>query len=157
MTVSQNRTIVPDSSGLTYLQWPNQPAGQTLDYSIDLSQVLSPDDAPASIDVRINPSGSGELTASVVYATLDLATITMAGGVPGRLYQVSVNVTTTLGCIVELIPRVYVSLAGGLPPIPLPPVAGFGPATSWTNSPYIAWSAGIDIELENAAGVWKWG
>lgn len=136
--------------------FPSRPQGATLDYCLDVNFAIDPAvDFPFKVSAAIAPSGDGELISSnLTYNTSsNLITVTLAQGVPCRVYTVMFTLWMLDGRIYEI--PAYQSVAPGLPgyPQPFPPDPGFGDAITWlpggfnftnpVNSGYIALFAGI--------------
>ena len=128
------RTIVYGSSVAPYLQWPVAQPSDTLDYGLDMSSVVTPEtDTIIQVVASVQPSGSGELTITQLYVIGNVVVIWLSGGVATRTYQIQLDITTVNARSYSLVAYLPVSSELAVPPVPLPPVAGFGTTTTWTS------------------------
>jgi len=159
--VGQSRSIILSPSGNDYLQWPIAEPDDDLDYYLNIGAPLAQyNDSISLISVSVSPSGSGELqptylnTSDSIQQTIELW---LAGGVPGRIYTVRVDVVTVENRTFSWLVNLPIDIQYAIPPIPLAPNPGFGPPLVWINSP-IELESGIGFwELENGTGAWFWG
>ena len=106
--------------------WPLKLQAGSLNYSLNISPVLTPGvDFISSVSVACSPSGSGEMVISNPIVTNTVLTLTTTGGVPGRVYTIEWTVICSDGLVYAFI--VY----QGVPPIPgylipVAPVPTFG-------------------------------
>lgn len=106
MTVSALRTITVGAPASIYgvcpvqpsLGWPMAQPDEVLDYSLDVSALLSDvDDTITSASLAVSPSGAGELTASALAVQGGVITVWLADGVAGRRYLIRVEAITAGG------------------------------------------------------------
>ena len=75
---------------------PQKQPLETLDWSLDIAQAISvPTDQIASVAVAAAPSGAGEIALTEIVALGDILTVTLAGGVAGRIYTLQFIVSMT--------------------------------------------------------------
>jgi hypothetical protein len=81
------------------LSWPAKDPEDVLDYELDISAALAghDSDAIASIDVNIQPSGTGQLAMTSSAADGAVAVLWFAGGIAGTVYSVQVTIGTAAG------------------------------------------------------------
>jgi hypothetical protein len=119
--------VFPSSS----LRWPAfgplQAPDDVLDYGYDATlETRHGNDPIQSLSLSIAPSGDGEMTASNLAVTGNLITVWMAGGVAGRLYLVSLEITLQSGRVFGRLIEVPIDPElATFPPVP-PPTPGFG-------------------------------
>ena len=84
------------------LNWPPKDPTDTLDYSLDISQIIAGNegDAIMTLDVVINPNNPGDLTLQSSSADGDLAVLWLSGGFAGTVYQVTVTIGTNGGRVI---------------------------------------------------------
>lgn len=154
---SIERTIVIDAAGLAYLQWPLAEPDDELDYTIDISAMLSNGDEIQTASIAVAPSGSGEM--QIEFGSISGAEITtvLAGGVPGRLYTVLIQATSVDGIIIPLTIYLPIDIQYGIPPFQVAPNPGFGTALIISNVLMELENGAGLWELENSAGQWVWG
>jgi hypothetical protein len=119
------------------LWFPARGNDASLDYSLNIASALDAGtDFPASATFAIAPSGAGEAVASsLTYSGgggIPVFTVTLSGGVQGRIYTWQLVVTCFNGLIYEFIG--YQGVIPGLPgyPVPVAPSPGFGTPITWT-------------------------
>ena len=133
------RTIVYGSSVAPYLQWPVAQPSDTLDYGLDMSSVVTPEtDTIIQVVASVQPSGSGELTITQLYVIGNVVVIWLSGGVATRTYQIQLDITTVNARSYSLVAYLPVSSELAVPPVPLPPVAGFGTTTTICSTHFLA-------------------
>jgi hypothetical protein len=117
------------------LVWPDKNPNEVLDYSVDLSDDLLPDEQIASVVVQIRPSGVGELYvaghSTSVYAQDNQAIVWLSGGVPGRFHLIRILVETDQGRTYEYFVTLRINEVPGEPPVAPPPNFDFGERSSW--------------------------
>jgi hypothetical protein len=113
------------------LFWPIAEPPDNLPYSLDVSAAIN--DAADTIGratASVAPSGTGEIAVSAVYVSGKIVTVTMSGGVPGRLYFVNIVVYTATGRSFSFYVELPLSLDQATSALPPPPSPGFGPVVS---------------------------
>ena len=126
---STARVIVLDAPGIAprgtlpcapaVLNWPPKDPTDTLDFTVDISEVIAGNegDAIATLDVVIGPSNPGDLTLVGSSADGDLAILWLSAGFAGVVYSVTVTIGTNSGRIIgRTINLPVVALA--TPPVP---------------------------------------
>jgi hypothetical protein len=81
------------------LSWPAKDPEDVLDYELDISAALAGDenDLIASIDVKIEPSGLGQLALTSAAVDGAVAILWLSGGVAPNVYSVQVTIVTAAG------------------------------------------------------------
>jgi hypothetical protein len=148
---STARVIVLDAPGILprgsrfcatpVLDWPPKDPTDTLDFTIDISQIVAGNegDAIATLDVVISPDNPGDLTLNASSADGDLAILWLSAGFADIVYAVTVTIGTNSGRIIGRTINLPV-LALAMPPIPpqaLTDQSG-NPITDQTDSPITA-------------------
>jgi len=154
--MTSDRTIIVDAAGTVFLQWPMAEVADSLDYVLDLSAVfIATNDIIAEVAVDVAPNGTGELVASNVRTDGWAITVTLSGGVAGRVYRVRFDVGTFEGRQYSWVSLLPISTAYNIYATRPPVNVGFGPAQDW---------ALMELEnqqgfwqLESGAGRWVWG
>ena len=105
--------------------------GDTLDYILDLSDALAGNDgdAIATLDISINPDGTGDLSLQSSSADGDQAILWLTSGVAGTTYAVTVVVGTNSGRIFSRTVSLPVEA------LATPPVAGSSIITDQSGAP----------------------
>jgi hypothetical protein len=131
------------------LFWPMAEPYDDLDYTLDLTAALAAPqgstgpDTILSVAVAAKPSGTGELSIGTVIAEDAGITIMLAGGVPGRTYQVETLVQTAEGRAMGWVVDLTIDPATATFPLPAPQSTNFGTP--------VAWSIGASFDFSNSA------
>lgn len=139
MAVSALRTLVvgvPANYGVVQpsLRWPMAGPDEVLDYSLDVSALLSDGaDTIASATLAVAPSGSGELTAAALSVIGGVITGWLGPGVAGRNYLVRVVALTLGGRAIERFVGLRVNPELATYPLPAAPNSGFGTPLAWNS------------------------
>jgi hypothetical protein len=99
--------------------WPPKDPGDTLDYSVDISEAIAGNegDVIMTLDVVISPNNPGDLTLQSSSADGDIAILWLTGGFAGTIYEVTVTIGTNSGRVIgRTINLPVVALA--TPPVP---------------------------------------
>lgn len=160
MTVSALRTVVVGAPANIYgvspvqpsLRWPMAEPDEALDYSLDVSALLSDvGDTIASASLAVSPSGAGELAASDLTVAGGIITGWLSGGVAGRRYTARIEAVTgtrTFEWLVGL--RIDPALATY--PLAAAPSSGFGTVLTWNASPQTGLQDSAGNVLHDSAG-----
>jgi hypothetical protein len=148
MTVSAARTIVIASPASTYgvllrmpsLRWPMAGPDEVLDYSLDVSALLSDTggDTIASAVLSVAPSGTGELVAAALSITDGVITGWLGPGVPGRNYTVRIEVVSNGGRTFQRDIGLLVDPELAVYPLPGAPSSDFGTPLTWNPGAIVA-------------------
>jgi predicted Zn-dependent protease len=115
------------------LIFPVKEPDEVLDFQIDATtKIADSADTINAVSVAIAPSGIGEMTVSEIKVNGSFITIWLNGGIPARIYQVNVQVSTTGNRTYEWPTVVQISSDLVTYPIAPPDSAGFGPALIWS-------------------------
>jgi len=101
------------------LSWPVKDPTDTLDYVVDISEVVAGNegDSVATIDVVISPDNPGDLALQSSSADGDLAILWFTAGFAGTVYSITITIGTNSGRVVgRTISLPVLSLA--MPPVP---------------------------------------
>lgn len=134
------------------LHWPAFGPLQQPDSYIDYSYVATQEtqgglDPITSASLSVAPSGAGELQPGFLSASNTTVTAWMNGGVPGRVYQVRLELMTEAGRVFEVLIRMEIDRAlMAWPPIE-PPSLDFGPAITLVGSPLFDFASSGYIAL----------
>lgn len=92
------------------LRWPNKAPGATLDYTIDVAELLDGTDTltSASAAVTVSPAASGGLTSDSVTVGDTAVTVMLSDGVASVDYDVQITVSSDAGRVLQLNVGVYV-------------------------------------------------
>lgn len=88
---------------------------------------------PTTVSVAASPSGGGELAVTTISVIRNVATVTVTGGVAGRVYTVSVTTAGGDGSTTEWLYYLPMSDVLAADPPTEPPNAGFGTPIIWTS------------------------
>ena len=106
---SDSRVVVLDSfvpvpRGATFaapapLNWPAKDPDDVLDYQFDISPAVIGNDGDgiATLDVMARPNEAGDVEITQVTADGPRAIVWVAGRQPGRVYTITISITTTSG------------------------------------------------------------
>jgi len=85
----------------TPLQWPVKDPTDTLDYVLDISEVIAGNegDAIMTLDVAISPANPGDLTLQSASASGFQAILWLTAGFAGTVYAITVSIGTNSGRI----------------------------------------------------------
>lgn len=115
-----------------------EPSIEYADFSYDAASLISPGDTITGLSMNAAPSGAGEVNLSRLglymnsAGAMQLVTVWITGGVPGRTYLYRLNVYTALIRVLTVtIGQVADPLLAPACPIPPPPNPGFGSLTTW--------------------------
>ena len=152
MTISAARTIVLPSAAqppafYQPLVWPCAQPGEDLDYSLDMTAVLSDvgGDTISAVTAELSPSGSGEASLIDLGVMGAVVSLQISGGVAGRVYLADVAVTCSIGRAFVYTPQLPMSEAlFAFPPSP-PPSTGFGTSITWTPEGVVFGSSFIPV------------
>jgi hypothetical protein len=144
MTVSAIRTIVVGGAAAPawsqynvpaypqVLRWPVAEPDEVLDYSLDVSSLLSDvGDTIASATLAVSPSGAGELVASALSVLGGVITGWLGGGVAGRRYVVRIQAVTNGARSFSRLVGLPIDPTLATCPLPAAPDLDFGPVITW--------------------------
>ena len=110
--------------------------GESLDYTFDISTAIAVgSDIVSNLSVQIAPSGAGEMVASNLSVNGTLATITVTGGQPTRIYTILFAATMTDGRVYYFVVNQMVAAVFVTDQAPAPPSTGYGSTMTWTYAP----------------------
>jgi hypothetical protein len=114
---------IAKATPLTPMWWPAKEAGESRQYALDVSEVVT--EQIYSVGVGSAPSGPGELDLSNFDGYGAVFYLRTSGGQPTRIYQIRFTVQLVDGQILRFI--VHQAIPPGLPgyPIPEPPSTSF--------------------------------
>lgn len=146
------------------MKWiPQVEPASFLDYTENVADAITNPftktvDPLRSLSLTIQPSGAGELVASML--TVDptgfLVTWWLTGGVPGREYLINLVGTTLAGRVYQWLFGVNVDPIFATNPIPPSPNPGFGPAITWFFAPAPPFPA-LFFDNKLNFGAWPFG
>jgi hypothetical protein len=84
------------------LVWPIKSPGATLDYSINIAQLLDSTDSVAAVSAAVLPDVPGGLTIDDTDVFGTTATVWLTGGVDGTDYEVQVTLSSDAGRIEQM-------------------------------------------------------
>ena len=118
----------------SHLWWPKALPQSNLDYAANACRELhASGDSPATVSLAIQPSGTGEMQALDLAVSGDTVTVQLAGGQPGRVYDILILLTGASGRVWPYVVQIMVKLGGVLAwEVPPAPVATFGIPIVWT-------------------------
>lgn len=90
------------------LRWPNKAPGDTLEYTIDLAQLLDTTDTLSSASAAVSPSVSGGLASDDVTVDDTSVTLWLSDGVDGVDYEVQLTASSEAGRVIQVNIAVYV-------------------------------------------------
>jgi hypothetical protein len=114
------------------LTWPTKEPDEVLDFQIDAtSKIADSADTIISASVAVAPSGPGEMIPMQITVAGSFITVWLSGGIPARVCQVKVQVTTAAGRTYEWPIVIQISADLAVYPIAPPASQGFGPLVAW--------------------------
>ena len=114
------------------LVFPAKEPDEDLDYQIDATtKIANSADTITGVTVAVAPNGYGEMTAGRIAVNGSFITVWLTGGIPARVYQVNVKVTTASGRIYEWPVVIPISPDLMTYPITPPDDDGFGVSVTW--------------------------
>lgn len=114
--------------------WANKEPNEYANFVFDATDAITNEgvvDQIVGAAFATSPSGSGEITPSLLLVYVNYVQVWLAGGVPGRVYTHKLVLTLVSGVMLEIFIGQVCDPLLAVCPIPPAPTPGFGTTLTW--------------------------